>query len=83
MGDLIRVERIDNNDLTEIQFIPNEAVLEEYAQESIGINRDDTRHEEEISRGDNIVCIRANIAAIGENLGQLAQAAVNVATTNI
>jgi hypothetical protein len=83
MNDIVRLDRRVNQDLGELQHIPKEVVLAAYTQESIRVSREDTRHDQKILRQDNIICIRANIAAIGNNLGQLTQAAAGVATTNI
>jgi hypothetical protein len=78
----VQLENVRNEDNT-ITFIPNEAVIDIYKEEAIRTGREDTRFDEEILRTNNTINIQANINAIVENLGRLAEVVSNMVITNI
>jgi hypothetical protein len=80
---VIMIRVFEEAELNRFNINVNENVTALYAEEMARISREDQRHDEDISREDNIAVAKANINTIIERMGILAQDAVNVANTEI
>jgi hypothetical protein len=71
MTEMIRMQ-FAGEENTIITWISNEEVINQYSEEAIRADRQDTRFDEEILRDGNVKCTQPNVNAIVEILGQLA-----------